>query len=463
MRILAFCVKILFALGAMMMFVSPGAGQEPDYSLYLREATTPERKYVGPLVGHVTDTTANIWCYAGPHDQELVVVCHPVDDPSDLSIVKSRSLADRHYAHLIQFTDLKPNTLYDYWLPQAIGEKPVAEREGTFRTAPPAGRPAKFRVAVASCFGGRYQRKNGRTTENRGYRGDSWELLRAEKPDVLLIVGDNVYADSTDYNHHWDSHTLERLDNRQFARTIRQVPTYAVWDDHDYGPNNSDGTQPGKENSLRAFKEVFANPYYGTEETPGIFSHFGRGGVEFFLLDCRYHRSPNRTANGQDKRFFGDGQFEWLVERLKASQAKFKVLVCGSTWHASRGDGLQLYDFARRRLLQAIVDHSIDGVVFVSGDVHWSDIQVHRPEVPRQYPLIEVISSGLGSHGEHDRHSFAVLDFDTTCDDPELLIRIIEGDGREVGRRLVRHSQLRVQPAKKPVQRVLEQIQRRLK
>ena len=33
---------------------------------------------------------------------------------------------------------------------------------------------------------------------------------------------------------------------KEFANVLRQVPTYAIWDDHDYGPNNSDGTAKGK-------------------------------------------------------------------------------------------------------------------------------------------------------------------------------------------------------------------------
>jgi alkaline phosphatase D len=347
-----------------------------------------------------------------------------------------------HRRALFQLEGLKPRTAYRFDIRSASSNVPLAF--GSFTTAPGAGDPAQFRVAIASCFGGQYRRENGRTVEKRGIISDSWKLLSAEEPDLQLIIGDNVYADSTDYNHLWDSYTLERLDNRPFAAAIRSVPTYAVWDDHDFGPNNSDGTAAGKEHSLRAFSEVYANPYYGTEGTPGIFSHFQWGDVEFYLLDGRYHRSPDDAPNDDAKRFLGDGQFEWLVDRLKTSDATFKVLACGSTWRASRGDGWRIYDFARRRLLQAIVDHKIGGVVFTSGDVHWCDIQVHEPEVSRQYPLVEIISSGLGSHGEDDKHAFAVVDFDTTKEDPELMIRIIEEDGREVQRRLVRRSQLEV-------------------
>lgn len=48
-------------------------------------------------------------------------------------------------------------------------------------------------------------------------------------------------------------------------------------DDHDYGPNDSDGLEEGKEESLRAFQDVFANPSYGTPGHPGIHTTFGYG------------------------------------------------------------------------------------------------------------------------------------------------------------------------------------------
>ena len=62
---------------------------------------------------------------------------------------------------------------------------------------------------------------------------------------------------------------------KEFATVLRRVPTYAIWDDHDYGPNpNSDGTAKGK-----AFGggQIWANPTLGTTDTPGPFSNFSHG------------------------------------------------------------------------------------------------------------------------------------------------------------------------------------------
>ena len=424
--------------------------QDADYSLY--KELEPQRKIVGPLVGHVTDTTASIWAYAGPQTTPVVLEVAELgtsgDSPeSDGAPLRNSLLAtpDAEHHHVLKFevAGLKPET--EYVIGVRLVDDPQVVEPGIFTTAPPKGAGSKFRMAVSSCFGGQYVREEGRTKEVRGYRNDSWKLLMDRRPDLQLIIGDIVYADSTDYNHMWDSHTLERVNNSPFGDAIRQVPTYAVWDDHDYGPNDSDGTAEGKEQSLRAFHEVYANPPRPGGGGAGIYTRFEWGGVDFFLLDGRYHRTPNVAPDDEKKRILGDEQFDWLVEQLKSSEAPFKLLVCGSTWAAARKvDSWESFDYERRRLWEAIVKHKISGVVFVSGDIHRCDLPLHWPEVEGGYPMPEITSSGLGSHGEHDALGFVYVDFDTTAADPTMTAHVVDGEDREPLIRQVRASELQV-------------------
>jgi alkaline phosphatase D len=127
---------------------------------------------------------------------------------------------------------------------------------------------------------------------------------------------------------------------------------------------------------------------------------------------------------------------------MKASQAPFKVLVCGSTWEASRNDGWRLFRHAQRELWDRIVKNKINGVMYVSGDIHRCDLQMHHPEVGGAYMMPEVISSGLGSHGEDDPMGFATIEFDTTLADPMMTARVIDGTGLETVKRQVRASDL---------------------
>jgi alkaline phosphatase D len=350
----------------------------------------------------------------------------------------------KHHAAVFHVTGLKPKTNYAFAV--RLAEQPDTVEPGTFTTAPTAGEGAKFRLAVSSCFGGQYRRENGQTREKRGYRNDSWHLLMKQRPDLQLIIGDIVYADSTDYNHLWDSHALERTANAPFGQSIRTIPTFAVWDDHDYGPNNSDGTAAGKEQSLRAFHEVYANPPRNGGGGPGIYTSFGWGGVDFFLLDGRYHRTPNDAPEDENKKYLGDEQWAWLIAQLKESKAPFKLLVNGSTWHTSKDDSWRLFPNDRRRLFKEMVDNKIDGVVFVSGDIHRCDLPLHYPEeeIEGAYFMPEITSSGLGSHGKNDAMAFVVVDFDTLAENPTFTARVIDGEDRVTMTRTVRASQLKV-------------------
>jgi alkaline phosphatase D len=427
---------------------------EADYGLY--EGLKDSRRIVGPLVGHVTDTTARIWAYAGPRTAPVVLEVAELatgkTDPDEgdeeqrpkpfRTRLEVTPNPEKHHEVEFHVTGLRPLTRYAFVV--RLPEDDQYVEPGLFTTAPAAGDGAKFRLAVASCFGNTYRRNNGQTRAEREYLNSSWRLLMKHEPDLQLIIGDNVYADSTDYNHLWDSHCLERTANEPFGDAIRLTPTFAVWDDHDYGPNNSDGTAKGKEQSLRAFGEVFANPPRQGGDGPGIYTNFSWGGVDFFLLDGRYHRTPNDAPEDENKKYLGDEQFDWLIAQLKQSKAPFKLLVNGSTWFTSKDDSWRLFPHERRRLWRAIVKNNISGVTFVSGDIHRCDLPLHYPEVDGAYFMPEITSSGLGSHGKNDPMAFVVVDFDTTAQDPTMNARVIDGEERVTNTRLVRASQLRV-------------------
>ena len=271
---------------------------------------------------------------------------------------------------------------------------------------------AAFRLALTSCM-------------KIGQPQASWYLLLAQQPDIHLTVGDTHYADTTDPTVQWKHHVAYRR-QKEFATVLRNVPTYAIWDDHDYGPNNSDGTEKGKERSLAGWKQIWANPTLGTSDTPGAFFKFSHGDVDFFMVDSRYHRSPDKFPNDDRKRMLGDAQFSWLLEGLRRSKARFKVIVSGSTLNHSKVDGWRIYTFSRHRLFDALKKHAISGVMYMSGDIHSSLVWEHHESERVGYPLVEVISSGVANSRTL---SFATVDFDTTRQDPTARVRIVYGDG----------------------------------
>jgi alkaline phosphatase D len=300
--------------------------------------------------------------------------------------VAVRATAESDYIALVRVDGLEPNMRYYYRvLVDGIPDRYQPEPYAT-RTAP-AG-VADFRVAFGSCARFVWDR------EQRIFDG----VLRQE-PDLFFWLGDNVYADTE--APQMIAEELRRQRNvERLQPLIRAVPQLAIWDDHDFGHNNSDGSRPGRQESLAVFRRYWANPAFGLPATPGVFFEYAYGGIDFFFLDGRYYRDPNSAPDGPHKTFLGREQLAWLKERLLASRAPFKVLVCGSGWSAAdgpQGDTWAAFLTERNQLFDFIRDRNIDGVVLLSGDSHVGELNcIPRSEVGA-YDLYDLVSSPLAN------------------------------------------------------------------
>ena len=380
----------------------------------------------GPVVGHVGPSTATIWFYTGNRGG---VRCYwrkegaPKESARWIPMPRFQGGPETARVHL---PGLEPDTAYVYRF--FVGSKTEATWAGRFKTAPKPGTPTRFRMAVASCM-----------KHDHDYQ-DAWRHVLTEQPDFQLLLGDNVYADSTTRSVLWDHH-LRMRGVWEFAQLVRQVPTYAMWDDHDFAGDNLGGEVPTKARSLAVFRELWMNPAAGTPEVPGAFFQLTRGNVDFFVLDGRYYRSRLEARNDASKRMIGDGQFGWFAERIRASKAPFKVIASGSTIEVEGEDTWVNYRFELQRIWDLIRSERIGGVIWLSGDLHESQIETHPKAKTGFYDLTEVISSGIANSRDHE---FAVLDFDTTVPDPTCRIRIIDGLGKLFQERTLRASALQV-------------------
>lgn len=404
---------LLFASLCLLLIASP------------RPGAAAARDVVGPLVGHVTPTTATVWAYT-PSSVGLVIHYRPKGSPLEQarSAPLSTETSGRRMAR-VTLTGLTADTEYVYRIRR--GRESHETWTGRFRTAPPEGRPTYFTMAVASCM---------KPTGSQR----AWNVLMGQGASFQLLLGDNVYADTTSHERLWRAHIKQRR-SEPFASVIRTLPTYAVWDDHDFASNDSDGTTPGKINSLRAFEEVWPNPGFGKPGALGTFFKFSWGDVEFFVLDGRYYRSPNKARDNEKKRMLGDKQFRWLVDGLEQSTARFKVIASGSTLKEKDDDSWAPFTFARRRIFRAITDRGIDGVLWLSGDLHRSLVRKHPKSETGFYDLYEVVSSGIAGRGVG---SFATLTFNTRRSDPTVTITVLGENAQVQQEQKLRLSQLRV-------------------
>ena len=243
-----------------------------------------------------------------------------------------------------------------------------------------------------------------------------WGVIQnISQPDFALLAGDTVYLKKQD----WVLLTGKIAANRILARNIEQrnewyfqhflanTPSYSTWDDHDYGKNDADKQQAGKEESLKAFQSVWANPSFGTSKTRGVFYTFSWGDVQFLVMDSRYYR--DKATESQ----FGTAQMEWLFAELLVSKATFKIIVSAFDVIA-RGWSQDCKDIGA-----FVSQHNISGVLFNAGDIHRNEFKVRNVE-NWPYPVHQITSSGIAV--ATCRRPFALIHVNTLLSDPELTV-----------------------------------------
>ena len=393
----------------------------------------PSRLTHGPMMGSTTATSARVLVRTEATRRttvRLVNEARPADAHARVLYPAPRD----DFTAVYDLDGLSPATRY------AVEVEVEGAVVGTaaVTTAPVAGASGVFRFAFGSCTRDRAQPIFG--------------AIEALAPDAFLFVGDNHYANSADLESLWWFYR-DALGVPERASLLSLTPTLAVWGDHDYVGNNTDGTAPGKPNALRAFGDYWANPSAGLPSEPGVFFRASWGDVDFFMLDDRYERSVLGSAGAT---ILGPEQAAWLERELAASTATFRVIASGTIFSVTGGETWTEFPASRNRLFDFIRDRAIGGVVLISGDVHRSQLRkIHRTG---SYELPEVVSSPLANtnstcpaSAEPDAAQlacadsgdyFAVLDVDTTRPDPRLIARIVDASGADVATMTVLRSEL---------------------
>ena len=180
---------------------------------------------------------------------------------------------------------------------------------------------------------------------------------------------------------------------KQYKTFLSSTPHYAIWDDHDYGPNDSDRRWALKDSALAIFKSFWPNTYPEQPQFNGNYFSFRYYDAEFFMTDDRYFRDPVGDSAAS---FLGENQMVWLKNKLQLSDATFKFIAIGTQVLNENkfGETYQQYPKERQELFDFITKNNIKGVIFLTGDKHYSEIC--RKEVGG-YPIIDFTCSPLTS------------------------------------------------------------------
>jgi len=298
--------------------------------------------------------------------------------------------------------------------------------------------------------------------------GPALEDIALLHPDLMLWLGDNIYADTTDMARMRSIYDTLAA-NPRFQALSASVETMAVWDDHDYGWDNANATWPykdeAKEEFLRFWKAPADDPRW---DQPGVYSArtFGSGDrtVQVILLDNRYNLDPwDYAGTDPGREILGEEQWAWLARRL-AEPATIRIIGSGvqvvqdydidTQWEGWGDSPLQ-----RDRLFRAVRQKGIPGVVFVSGDMHFAELsRLANDAEGLGYPTYDLTASGMDrketvAEGQWDNplrvgrllnsaRKHGMIEIDWARADPEIHLEI--WDGRDVFLdHVVRLSELR--------------------
>ncbi|CAJ1956393.1 unnamed protein product [Cylindrotheca closterium] len=396
----------------------PTMAPSPRPTMFPWPATVPQSQVYslesGPLVGHTTHNSCKFWAFLG-RAVPMQLIYWPnggsVDYQTSMQTVTLYPDAESNGAAIETIQGLLPDTVYLYEV--RISNEWISQ--GHFKTAPMPKQATQFKYLLASCM-------NVKSNDG-GYRNQPvWNEALDKGVDFAMLPGDTVYLANNDwtvegemiYDRIWYRNLQQRAEVH-FARLIKTVPTYAIWDDHDYGKNNAEHRQKGKENSLQAWGHLWPNPYQGSAKGAGNYYSYSWGDVDFFVLDCRWYRN---SYNGT---LFGDPQLEWLEEELIASEAKFKIIVSGSDV-MEKSMTRDLKDIGR-----IVARNSVSGVLFNSGDIHRNEFKVQDIE-GWPYRVHQLTSSGIARVW---RRNFAIINVDTGLSDPEIKSEFYAADSRQ--------------------------------
>jgi len=165
-----------------------------------------------------------------------------------------------------------------------------------------------------------------------------------------------------------------------------------MWDDHDFGPNNADGSYKNKETTLSVFNQFWPNPE--PVETDGMYFKISRYDVDFFILDNRSY--SNKSAD-ENPTVLGANQKAWLKNQLKQSKANFKIICSGNQFIADylSDKTFALYPEERQEIFDFLIDHKIEGAFFLTGDRHHTEFL--KRDVEGLYPMLEYSCSPITS------------------------------------------------------------------
>ena len=382
---------------------------------------------------------------------DVYLLASQASDLSDPTRFGPQEAKRRENKRVVTFvlTGLSSGAAYHYAI--EAGGNVDRNRQGAFRT-PEVG-PYSFSFAAGSCA----------TT---GSSGRVFDAIREQAPLFFVHTGDLHYENIrwNDPNLFRDAYTTVLTSPAQSA-LYRSTPIVYIWDDHDFGPNDSDRTSQSREAAQQVYREWVPShslPVIG--KSGPIYRAFTIGRVRFIVTDERSEKSPPPDPDTAEKTMLGSEQKAWFKQELLAANGQYPLIIWVQpvpwiTEPAPGSDSWGGYTTERREIADFIAENEIEGLLMISGDAHMLAIDdgthsdfstfgdagfpvlqaapLDRPGNVKGGPYSEGTASGSGQFGlvtiDDDGTSIEVTLRGLNYEDDELMRYkfIVNGDGRQ--------------------------------
>jgi|GEM_PF-622565 len=300
-------------------------------------------------LGAVTPTTATVVAGGLDSGEAVELRFWPEGRNDDLRTIVE--MADVDGLGRFELTGLVGGATYDYVVVDTDDDDTDDDVDATFRT--PLAGAQHLVITAGSCA-------------RSGTNGAVFDAIVGEQPDLHLAIGDIHYSNLESTNP--DDHLRElgkAIDHPGPAALFSSIPIAYVWDDHDFGPNDSGAESPTRDAVSVAYRQ--AVPHYGVDPDPeaSIGQAFTLGRVRIILTDTRSHRAGDSML--------GADQLDWFLDEVTGASKTHAVVIWANPtpWVSSSGpDNWSAYPAERRHIADTLVENGVTNLIMVSGDAH---------------------------------------------------------------------------------------------
>jgi len=337
---------------------------------YTPNLTDDEVAYV--LVGGVTPNRAVVsFNTYQPAKVRVQVSAEAVTYSNPRYSEYTQTTPESRYTGKAELDSLLPNTQYYYRLEINDTIDAFEGYSGTFIT--PADGAFSYKIAFGSCM-------------VTGSNSSIFEQIASENPLMFISTGDLHYENINNNCANNFAQAYYRVFSSPAQSELYRSTAFAyMWDDHDYGNNNSDASATCKEEAIAAYQKFIPHyPLAFRGDSDPVSQAFTLGRVRFILTDLRSQKvKPEYDGCERVKvgtNFGSEAHLGWFQDQMLIAKDSGQVVVWltgipyinhegGPNYECDEDDNWGGFPEERQAIANFIKEHQIP-ISIIAGDAH---------------------------------------------------------------------------------------------